>query len=191
MSGKELQYLIIHCTATLEGREIYPDDIHRWHTDPMEVNGKFHYMGKVYNLVEDLPKEVQPSNRRGRGWKQVGYRDMILINAGLLINMVQYNDDNIVDSWEITNGATGINSIAAHLVYAGGCDKNMNPKDTRTPDQLETMKMYVRNFVKKYPHTKVAGHNQFAPKACPSFHVPAWLRSIGVAEENIYQPNPE
>lgn len=191
MSGKQLQFLILHCTATPEGREIFPDDILRWHTDPCEKDGKFLYMGKVYERVEDLPSDVQPRHRRGRGWKVPGYADLILINAGLLINITRYNDDDIVDPWEITNGATGINGISRHLVYAGGCDKSMRDKDTRTPAQTETMKMYVRNFIKKYPHAKVAGHNQFAAKACPSFNAPEWLRSIGVAEENIYQPNPE
>lgn len=189
--SKQIEFLILHCTATPEGREIFPDDIHRWHKDPREQAGKFYYMGKVYDRVEDLPSDVQPSHRRGRGWKQIGYSDMILINAGLLINMVRYNDDDIVDSWEITNGVAGINGVARHIVYAGGCDKNGRDKDTRTPDQLETMKMYVRNFIKKYPHVKVGGHNQFAAKACPSFNVPEWLRSIGVPEENIYQPNAE
>lgn len=184
----KLKYLILHCTATPEGREIYPDQIHRWHTDPREDNGKFYYMGKVYDRVEDLPEEVQPPNRRGRGWKQIGYSDMILIQMGLFINLVRYNDDDIVDPWEITNGATGINASSRHFVYAGGCDKNMQPKDTRTPEQLDTMTRYVRNFVKKYPDAKVAGHNQFAKKACPSFDVPTWLRSIGIPEQNIYQP---
>lgn len=191
MSGKQIQFLILHCTATPEGREIFPDDIHRWHTDPLEKNGKFHYMRKIFDRVEDLPSEVQPRHRRGRGWSQIGYSDMILINAGLLINMVRYNDDDIVDPWEITNGVAGINGVARHIVYAGGCDKNGRDKDTRTPAQIETMKMYVRTFIKKYPHAQVAGHNQFDAKACPSFNVPEWLRSIGVAEENIYQPNQE
>lgn len=189
--GKQIRFLILHCTATPEGREIYPDDILRWHTDPCEIDGKFRYMGKLYDRIADLPAEVQPSHRRGRGWRVPGYADMILINAGLLINIMRYNDDDIVDPWEITNGATGINAVSRHLVYAGGCDKKMRDKDTRTHEQTETMKQYVRNFVKKYPHAQVAGHNQFAPKACPSFNVPEWLRSIGIPEENIYQPNAE
>ena len=189
MSGKKLQYLVLHCTATPEGREVYPDQVRMWHTDPLPLaDGRFQYMGKVYESVDALPKEVQAKNRRGRGWKQVGYSDMIFINQGLFINMVPYNEDNIVDAWELTNGATGINSISRHIVYVGGCDKQMNTKDTRTPEQRATMTQYVRNFIKRYPDIKVAGHNQFAQKACPSFDVPSWLQSIGVDEKNIYRP---
>lgn len=185
--AKQLKYLVIHCTATPEGREVYPDDIDRWHRDPCQRHdGKYVYMGKVYEKVEDLPLDVQPVHRRGRGWRQVGYRDMILLNQGMLVNLVQYNNDDIVDAWEITNGVAGINAESAHVVYVGGCDKDMNPKDTRTPEQKETLKQYVQAFLKNHPSARVAGHNQFASKACPSFDVPAWLRSIGVPEENIY-----
>lgn len=187
--AKRIKYLVIHCTATPEGRPVYPDDIIRWHTDPIELpSGDFRYMGKVYGRVEQLPVEVQPSRRRGRGWKQIGYRDMILLAQGLVINMVRHNDDDIVDPWEITNGVAGINDVSAHVVYVGGYDKNMKPKDTRTREQTESLKQYVRAFIARHPHIKVAGHNQFDNKACPSFDVPSWLREIGVAEENIYEP---
>ena len=135
-----------------------------------------------------MPIELRATHRRGNGWKQIGYRDMILLAGGLVINMVRHNDDDIVDPWEITNGVAGINSISAHVVYVGGCDKDMKPKDTRTREQKDSMKQYVRAFLVRHPHVKVAGHNQFANKACPSFDVPTWLREIGVAEHNIYQP---
>lgn len=156
----KLQLLCIHCTATPEGRAVYPDDIRRWHLSPISEGG--------------------------RGWSKVGYSDMIMLN-GMPINLVKYNDDDIVDPWEITNGAVGINKIARHVVYVGGIDKDGKPKDTRTPEQLETMKSYVRTFITKHPDAKICGHNQFAPKACPSFDVPKWLRSIGIPENNIYE----
>lgn len=184
--AKQLKYLVIHCTATPEGRDVYPDEIDRWHRDPCPVAGGYQYMGRLYPTVEDLPIEVRPEHRRGRGWRQVGYRDMILLNQGMLVNLVPYNNDDVVDGWEITNGVAGINAESAHVVYVGGCDKDMKPKDTRTADQKETLKQYVQAFLKNHPTAKVAGHNQFANKACPSFDVPTWLRSIGVEEENIY-----
>lgn len=157
--GKKLELLCIHCTATPEGRQVFPDDIRKWHLSPPPV---------------------------GRGWSRLGYSDMITL-SGMVVRLVNYNDDDIVDPWEITNGASGINSKSRHIVYVGGTDKVGNPKDTRNHEQKEAMKSYVRNFVAKYPDAKVCGHNQFAPKACPSFDVPAWLRSIGIPEKNIYE----
>lgn len=155
----KLQFLCIHCTATPEGRHVYPDDIRRWHLSP--------------------PPD-------GRGWKQVGYSEMIML-SGAIIRLVNYNDDDNVDPWEITNGASGINSKTRHIVYVGGTDKSGNPKDTRTSGQIETMKSFIRTFISKHPNVKVCGHNQFAPKACPSFDVPSWLKSIGIPQKNIYE----
>jgi N-acetylmuramoyl-L-alanine amidase len=157
----KLTLLILHCTATPEGRNVTPDEIMLWHLSPP-------------------PK--------GRGWKQVGYSDMIDLH-GNPINLVRYNEDDIVDPWEITNGATGVNGIARHAVYVGGTDKQGNAKDTRNAAQLDSMKRYVLGMIKNHPSIKVGGHNQFAAKACPSFNVPEWLRSIGVAKVNIYQPS--
>lgn len=155
-----LKYLVIHATATPSGMKVTPDDIRFWHTAP-------------------IPK--------GRGWKQVGYSDMILLD-GTLVNLVPYNHDDFVDRWEITNGVAGINSQSRHVVYVGGTDKQLKPKDTRTPEQTETLAQYVRRTILKHPDILVAGHNQFAQKACPSFDVPEWLDSIGVLHKNIYRP---
>lgn len=157
--ANKLELLCIHCTATPEGRQVFPDDIRRWHMSP--------------------PPE-------GRGWSRVGYSEMIML-SGMMVRLQEYNDDGWVDSWEITNGAAGINNKARHIVYVGGTDKKGAPKDTRTHEQIETMKSYVRGFVKKHPDIKVCGHNQFANKACPSFDVPSWLRSIGIPDKNIYE----
>lgn len=183
MPNKKLTYLIVHCTATPEGQMVYPSDIRAWHTNPIEVEGGFKYMGKIYKSDKDLPADVR--GKRGRGWSQVGYSDMIFLN-GAVHNLVPYDNDDEVDSWEITNGHAGINSIARHVVYVGGMDKaNKKPKDTRTQAQRDTLALYVKRMIAQYPRIKVAGHNQFANKACPSFYVPSWLRSIGVPEINI------
>ena len=47
----KMKYLVIHCTATPEGREVTAADIRHWHCDP-------------------------PA-KGGRGWKQVGYTDLV------------------------------------------------------------------------------------------------------------------
>lgn len=151
---KALQYLVIHCTATPEGRDVSGLEIKAWHTSPP-------------------PK--------GRGWRQVGYTDLFHLN-GVIERLVENNEDKYVDSWEITNGATGYNGISRHIVYAGGCDKQMNPKDTRTEAQREAMKRYVLDFHSRFPHVKIIGHHDLAAKACPSFSVKDWLISIGIKQ---------
>lgn len=155
----QLKYLVIHCTASPAEMRVTPDDIRLWH-------------------LSAPPK--------GRGWSQVGYSDMILLD-GTLINLVPYNEDDNVDKWELTNGVAGINSISRHVVYVGGTDKQLKAKDTRTIEQEDTLRSYVLNTIRLHPDIKVAGHYQFQPKKdCPSFNVPVWCHVIGVADKNIY-----
>ena len=148
-----LKYLVIHCTETPEGREVSSADIRRWHTEPV--------------------------SKGGRGWKQVGYTDMIHLN-GTVERLVKNNEDAEVDPWEITNGAKGYNSVSRHVVYVGGCDELMRPKDTRTAAQMDAMMRYVRDFHQRFPDVRIIGHNQVSAKNCPCFDVPEWLKKIGI-----------
>ena len=152
----KLERLVIHCTATKEGREVSSEEIYRWHTDPV--------------------------SKGGRGWKQVGYTDLIHLN-GQVERMVSNNEDANVDDWEITNGAKGYNATSRHIVYAGGvASDGKTPKDTRTSAQKEAMKVYVIDFHKRFPDVRIVGHNELAAKACPSFDVQKWLKEIGIKQ---------
>ena len=101
----KLKYLVIHCTATPEGREVSSADIRKWHTSPVAQGG--------------------------RGWKQVGYTDLFHLNGGVE-RLVENNEDAQVDPWEVTNGAKGYNSVSRHIVYAGGVEKD--GKTPKFPD---------------------------------------------------------
>lgn len=150
----KLQLLVIHCTATPPGREVSADDIRRWHTAPLSEGG--------------------------RGWKQVGYTDMVHLD-GTVERLVANNEDDTVDPWEITNGAKGHNRTARHIVYVGGVDRDgKTPKDTRTPAQRKTLADYVRDFHRRFPDVRIVGHNELAAKACPSFDVQKWLKELTV-----------
>ncbi len=183
---KKLQYLIVHCSASPEGVEKTAKEIWMMHTDPAPiVGGGFRYMGRDYKTASELPAEVQSNKRRGRGWKQYGYTDMIHLN-GIVENLVPHNDDEWVDPREITNGAVGINSVSRHVMYVGGVTSDGKfPMDTRTAAQKLALTNYIRHVISRHADIQVAGHNQFAVKACPSFDVPKWCRAIGIAEKNI------
>lgn len=150
----KLKYLILHCTATPEGREVSSDEIRAWHTDPV--------------------------SKGGRGWKQVGYTDLIHLD-GRVERLVDNNEDAEVDPWEVTNGARGYNAVSRHVVYAGGCAKDgKTAKDTRTAAQKQAMESYVKDFHRRFPDVRIMGHGEAASKACPSFDVQKWLKSIGI-----------
>lgn len=152
----KLKYLVLHCTATPEGREVYSNDIRAWHTNPV--------------------------SKGGRGWKQVGYTDLIHLN-GEIERLVDNNEDANVDPWEITNGAKGYNSISRHVVYVGGVVADgKTTKDTRTKAQRAAMESYVKEFHRKHPNVRIIGHREVAAKDCPSFDVQVWLKEIGVIQ---------
>lgn len=143
----QLKRLIIHCTATPEGRPVSRKDIEQWH------------------LVE-------------RGWRKVGYSDMIHLD-GRIENLIPHDYDDCVDSWEMSNGAKGFNGTSRHVVYVGG--GKSKGIDTRTEAQKLALELYVKAFKHDHPKAKVIGHNEVNKyKDCPSFDVQAWLKTINV-----------
>ena len=150
---RPMKYLVIHCTDTPPGREVTAADLRRWHTAPPPA---------------------------GRGWRQVGYTDLIHLD-GRVERLVENNGDDYVDPWEITNGAAGFNAVSLHIVYAGGRGVGGAPADTRTPEQRRALEDYVKDFHARHPEVKIVGHRDLNPrKACPSFSVAAWLKEIGM-----------
>ncbi len=158
----ELEFLVGHCLYTTEGRHFTIEDVLKWHTDPKHAGG--------------------------RGWRKPGYSDVIYLD-GSLHNMIPFDQDNMVESWEISNGARGINRRSRHYAYVGGLGKDGNYKDTRTRAQKQSEEVYIRYMILRHPNIKVMGHNQ-APntdKPCPCYDMPTYLRSIGIPGKNIYQ----
>jgi len=164
---KKFKYLIIHCSATPEGRPVTAETVRRWHTAPPPV---------------------------GRGWSRVGYSDLILLD-GKRHQFVKHNNDLWIDSGEITNGVAGINSESRHVCYIGGLrnDGTMRVKDTLTADQNKTLSSIIAEVLSYNPDVLIAGHNQFSNKGCPSFWVPKYLKEkclVKVDEKNIYKKDP-
>lgn len=154
----KVELLVIHCTATPEGRDVTGDDVRHWHTDPIE--------------------------KGGRGWRQVGYRHLIRFNG--VETLVPDNGDENIDANEITNGAFGVNAKSIHICYVGGMDRARKfGKDTRTSLQKTLMKKIVIDYIQKFPWIKVCGHYKVNQTNCPDFPVESWLKEIGVESKNI------
>lgn len=163
---RPFKYLIIHCTATPEGRSVTAETIRNWHMKPPPL---------------------------GRGWSKVGYSDVILLD-GTRHRFVKHNGDKWIDSGEITNGVAGLNSVSRHVCYVGGLDvSGAKAKNTLTDVQNGILSSIIAECLAYAPDIQIAGHNQFANKACPSFWVPDYLRTrclVKVPEKNIYTANP-
>lgn len=124
--------IIIHCTATPEGRNVQFADVESWH--------------------------------KKAGYKKIGYHYLILLNG----TIVKGRDES-----EVGAHTVGQNDKSIGVCYVGGLDKNMKPKDTRTPHQTTAMIRLIKELKGRYPNAVVYGHRDFARKACPSFDAKA------------------
>ena len=126
---RAINKIIVHCTATPEGRDVSAETIRRWH-------------------VQD------------NGWSDIGYHWVIELDGSLQEGRKEH-----------LNGAhaKGHNTDSVGVVYVGGCDKDMKPKDTRTDAQKEELICILKDLKGRYPKAEIIGHRDVANKACPSF----------------------
>lgn len=127
---RKINKIIIHCSATPEGRNVTVGEIDRWHRD--------------------------------RGFSSIGYHWVIYLDG----TIHKGREESLAGAHTVGHNADSIG-----VCYVGGVDKQMKPKDTRTPVQRIALKELVKNLQERYPGATIHGHNEFAAKACPSFDV--------------------
>lgn len=100
-----------------------------------------------------------------QGWAGIGYHYVVLLDGTI-------QKGRPVET--VGAHVQGHNTGSIGCVYIGGVDKdNRFAKDTRTPPQKAAMIQLTKDLLKQFPTIKrIAGHNEFANKACPSFKVP-------------------
>lgn len=126
---RSIDKIIVHCTATPEGRDVSVDTIRKWH-------------------VED------------NGWSDIGYHWVIALNGSIEKGRPESKSGA---------HAKGHNANSIGVVYVGGCDAAMNPKDTRTDKQKESLRCLLEDLKGRYPNAQIIGHRDVSSKACPSF----------------------
>lgn len=127
---RKINKIILHCTATPEGRDVSAGTIRQWHLD--------------------------------RGWSDIGYHYVVCL------------DGRVEEGRPVKRQGAhvkGHNKGSIGITYVGGCDSEMNPKDTRTKLQKETLDALITDLMNKYSNSTLHGHNEFSSKACPSFDV--------------------
>ena len=125
---RDIKEIIVHCSATPEGRNYTVEEIDRWH--------------------------------KNRGWSGIGYHYVIYLDGSIHKGR---------DIEKVGAHCTNHNKNSIGICYIGGCDRDMNPKDTRTQEQKDALIEILTRLKKRYPDAKIYGHRDFANKACPSF----------------------
>jgi N-acetylmuramoyl-L-alanine amidase len=127
--------IVVHCSATPEGRDIGRTDIERWH-------------------VKD------------NGWRHIGYHYIVRLDGKIEIGIPEEM---------IGIHARGVNSTSIGIVYVGGVDARMQPKDTRTLAQKTALRALIQGLRNRLGPLPVVGHRDVpgTRKACPSFDAKA------------------
>ena len=167
MRPEDIDAIVIHCSATPEGKDFRAADI-----DIMHKERGFSGIG--YNFVIDIDGTVEvgrPLTQSGAHCNEKGFsgKSYNLHSIGICY----------IGGLEAATDKKG--QIIAKL------DKNGKPipKDTRTPEQKKAMAELVYNLVEKYPITDILGHRDTSPdknhdgkitknewvKSCPCFDV--------------------
>jgi len=148
---RSIKHIVVHCSATIEGKHFTARDIDRWH--------------------------------RRRGWKGIGYHYVIRLDGTI---------EEGRPEWKIGAHVRGKNRHSIGVVYIGGIDKKLVPKDTRTEAQKQALKDLLKALKQKYPSAQILGHRDFSPdrngngviepfefiKPCPSFDAKTEYKSL-------------
>lgn len=81
-----------------------------------------------------------------------------------------------------SNGVAGHNAKSIHMSYIGGVDRQQKGIDNRTPAQITTMVLKIRELKKMFPNARILGHRDFpnVHKECPCFDVGKWVKEVGI-----------
>ncbi len=127
---REIDKIIVHCSATKEKKDISAATIDQWHKE--------------------------------RGWRGIGYHYVVSLNGN-----IEYGRPIEETGAHVRNH----NRRSIGICYIGGLDKDLNPKDTRTPEQKESLLDLLKTLKRLHPGATIHGHNEFSSKACPCFNV--------------------
>ena len=107
---------------------------------------------------------------KARGWKGCGYHFIVLIDGTI-------ETGRMID--KVGSHVKGMNKSSIGICYIGGLERDgKTPKDTRTPEQKESLLLLIKTLNKIYPEATLHGHNEFSNKACPSFDVQSQYKNI-------------
>lgn len=104
-----------------------------------------------------------------RGWRTIGYHHVIDVDGARWPGRPET---------EIGAGVEGHNRGVIHVCLIGGAGSAATDDFARhfTPAQDASLRSILRDISARTRIQRVSGHNEWAAKACPGFHVPTWFK---------------
>lgn len=157
---RHLDKIIIHCSATKEGKDFHAADIEQWH--------------KQQGFGFSTPSGIKnPAN-----FAHIGYHYVIDLDG-----FIEYGRPLELQGAH----CKGQNTSSIGICYIGGLDSEGNPKNTMTEDQERSLVALIHQLLQIYPNLSVHGHNEFAAKACPCFDVQKFCLSYPKIDKNNHR----
>jgi N-acetylmuramoyl-L-alanine amidase len=97
---------------------------------------------------------------KDRGWRGIGYHYVVALDG-----TIEYGRSIYETGAHVKNH----NEDSIGICYVGGLGSSMEAKDTRTPEQKESLLLLLKTLKKMHPNAAIHGHNEFSAKACPCF----------------------
>ena len=128
--------IIVHCSATAEGKAFTTEDIRRWHKSP-------------------------PNN-----WRDIGYHYVIELDGSIHKGRpIEQTGAHCAEGGHRSAQRDACQSKNRHsigVVYVGGCAKDgKTPKDTRTPEQKKSLALLLKELHTQFPNARLYGHREF------------------------------
>jgi peptidoglycan hydrolase-like protein with peptidoglycan-binding domain len=119
--------------------------------------------------LADKRAEIRRWHVEGRGWADIGYHWLIDRDGQYLAGRAET---------VIGAGVEGHNTGVIHICLIGGHGSASSDRFDRhfTTRQAEALRRLIADVRLRTLITRVSGHNEWAAKACPGFHVPTWLK---------------
>ena len=106
---------------------------------------------------------------KARGWNGIGYHRVIRRDGTI-------EEGRGLDS--VGAHVEGQNSHSIGVCVIGGVDEHGKPQSNFSGAQWGSLKKVILELLRLYPGCRVAGHNEFSTKACPSFDAKAWWATV-------------
>lgn len=136
----KIDTIMVHCTATPAGREVTRAELDRWHR------------------AARFEPYVAPDGSK----TYAGYHLLVHLDGSYERLRPDLHRGQHCPQSDMNNRAVAV-------CYVGGTDSAGHPADTRTDAQKRTLLTLLRTLRARYPRARIAGHRDYAPKACPSF----------------------
>lgn len=137
--------------------------------------------------LADKVDEIRRWHVEERGWSDIGYNYVIDRDGTVAIGRDRDHDGDTFEEIGAHVQGHNIESLGVCLIGGHGSAATDAFSDNFTPAQDRALRELIDKIETKLGDMTIAGHNDYAAKACPGFKVDRWLHSEPPARTSLTQ----